>query len=171
MQQNNIPSSLLQNCVFLNGNGQFCYFDSHSRNKKGEQCRDGTAILMSFPTLHQFQLQLFRLVKSLGHSQCFRRYELQPLQVHRKDNTDVVARTPIPTSHVVNEESQIHDTQESHNLDSKISNHVNDLVSTKVYENQWRAEGGGRGGHGPRAQALEGAPTQLVGKLKVTGGK
>ena len=30
---------------------------------------------------------------------------------------------------------------------------------------QWRAEGGGggQGGHGPRAQALEGAPAQLVG--------
>ena len=29
--------------------------------------------------------------------------------------------------------------------------------------NQWRAEGGGGGGwHGPRAQALEGAPAQLV---------
>ena len=29
---------------------------------------------------------------------------------------------------------------------------------------QWRAEGGGgQGGHGPRAQALEGAPGQLVG--------
>ena len=29
---------------------------------------------------------------------------------------------------------------------------------------QWRAKGGGRGGgHGPRAQALEGAPAQLVG--------
>ena len=29
---------------------------------------------------------------------------------------------------------------------------------------QWRAEGGGgAGGHGPRAQALEGAPGQLVG--------
>ena len=30
---------------------------------------------------------------------------------------------------------------------------------------QWRAEGGGGqgGGHGPRAQALEGAPAQLVG--------
>ena len=28
---------------------------------------------------------------------------------------------------------------------------------------QWRIEGGGQGGHGPRAQALEGAPAQLVG--------
>ena len=29
---------------------------------------------------------------------------------------------------------------------------------------QWRTEGGGQGGgHGPRAQALEGAPGQLVG--------
>ena len=28
---------------------------------------------------------------------------------------------------------------------------------------QWRTGGGGRGGHGPRAQALEGAPGQLVG--------
>ena len=121
--------------VFLNGNGQFCYFDSHSRNRKGEQCRDGTAILMSFPTLHQLQLQLFRLVKSLGSSQCFTRYELQPLQVHRKDNTDAVARMPIPTSHVVNEESQIHDTQESPILDFKISDHVNASVGTKVHEN------------------------------------
>ena len=121
--------------VFLNGNGQFCYFDSHSRNRKGEQCRDGTAILMSFPTLHQLQLQLYRLVKSLGSSQCFTRYELQPLQVHRKDNTDAVARMPIPTSHVVNEESQIHDTQESPILDFKISDHVNASVGTKVHEN------------------------------------
>ena len=121
--------------VFLNENGQFCYFDSHSRNKRGEQCRDGTAILMSFPTLHQLQLQLFQLVKSFGYSQCFTRYELQPLQVHRKDNTDAVARMPIPTSHVVNEESQIHDTQESPNLDFKISDHVNDSVGTKVHEN------------------------------------
>ena len=29
---------------------------------------------------------------------------------------------------------------------------------------EWRSEGGGaRGGHGPRAQALEGAPAQLIG--------
>ena len=28
--------------------------------------------------------------------------------------------------------------------------------------NQWRSEGGAGGGHGPRAQALEGAPAQLV---------
>ena len=27
---------------------------------------------------------------------------------------------------------------------------------------QWRSEGG-QGGHGPRAQALEGAPAQLIG--------
>ena len=39
---------------------------------------------------------------------------------------------------------------------------------------QWRAEGGGQGGHGPRAQALEGAPGQLVGanfKKKIVLGK
>ena len=29
--------------------------------------------------------------------------------------------------------------------------------------NQWCTEGGRGGGHGPRAQALEGAPGQLVG--------
>ena len=114
--------------------GEFCLFDSHCRNKKGEQCEDGAAVLMRFSTLHQLQLQLFQLVKSLGYSQCFRRYELQPLQVYRTDNTDAVARMPIPTSHVVNEESQIHDTQESHNLDSKISDHVNDSVSTRSDE-------------------------------------
>ena len=34
----------------------------------------------------------------------------------------------------------------------------------KCMPSQWRAEGGGQGGgHGPRAQALEGAPAQLVG--------
>ena len=37
-------------------------------------------------------------------------------------------------------------------------------VSIGYRPNQWRAEGGaGGGGHGPRAQALEGAPAQLVG--------
>ena len=28
---------------------------------------------------------------------------------------------------------------------------------------QWRTEGGGQGGHGPRAQALKGVPGQRVG--------
>ena len=28
----------------------------------------------------------------------------------------------------------------------------------------WRTEGGQGGGHGPRAQAVEGAPAQLVGR-------
>ena len=31
------------------------------------------------------------------------------------------------------------------------------------YDTQWRTEGGRGGGHDPRAQALEGAPGQLVG--------
>ena len=35
---------------------------------------------------------------------------------------------------------------------------------TGMSSDQWRSEGGGvGGGHGPRAQALEGAPAQLVG--------
>ena len=39
------------------------------------------------------------------------------------------------------------------------------IVSVTVRDTcEWRAEGGGgQGGHGPRAQALEGAPAQLVG--------
>ena len=40
------------------------------------------------------------------------------------------------------------------------------LLPTNPYTHfelyQWRSEGG-QGGHGPRAQALEGAPAQLVG--------
>ena len=33
---------------------------------------------------------------------------------------------------------------------------------------QWRSEGGGAGGPGPRAQALEGAPAQLQRRSQVS---
>ena len=37
-------------------------------------------------------------------------------------------------------------------------------IPVDVTPRQWRTEGRGQGGgHGPRAQALEGAPAQLVG--------
>ena len=41
----------------------------------------------------------------------------------------------------------------------------NSKVSQIRGQGQWRTEGGGQGGggHGSRAQALEGAPSQLVG--------
>ena len=68
--------------VFLNSSGQFCYFDSHSRNVKGEQCSHGTAILMKFATLHELQTQLFHLVRSLGCSYSAARYEVQPILIH-----------------------------------------------------------------------------------------
>ena len=78
--------------VFLDCSGQFCYFDSHSRNVIGEQSSEGTAIIMRFPTLHQLQSQIFRLVRSLGNEGGSMRYELQPLQIHRSDEIDTVSR-------------------------------------------------------------------------------
>ena len=99
--------------VFLNTHGQFCYFDSHSRNSKGQQCGDGTAILMCFPSLHELQLQLFRLVRSLHCT----RYELQPIQVHRED-TAVVTLMNIPTCHVQSDDLQEHNTEELYNVEA-----------------------------------------------------
>ena len=92
--------------VFLNILGEFCYFDSHSRNNQGDQCDDGAAILMRFPTLHHLQLQLFRLIRSLG----FTRYELQPIQVHRDNNTAPPTQLPIPTAPVLNDGPDAHNT-------------------------------------------------------------
>ena len=82
--------------VFLDSSGQFCYFDSHSRNIRGEQSCEGTAILMRFPTLNELQNQLFRLVRSIAHGDCSIRYELQPIQIHRTNQIDALPRVSVP---------------------------------------------------------------------------
>ena len=81
--------------VFLDSSGQFCYFDSHSRNIRGEQSCEGTAILMRFPTLNELQNQLFRLVRSIAHGDRSIRYELQPIQIHRTDQIDALPRVSV----------------------------------------------------------------------------
>ena len=53
-------------CIFLNANGQFCLFDSHSRTLQGEQSSNGTAILMCFASLEDLQEQIVRLVCSIA---------------------------------------------------------------------------------------------------------
>ena len=82
--------------VFLDSSGQFCYFDSHSRNIRGEQSCEGTAILMRFLTLNQLQNQLFRLVRSIANGDRSIRYELQPIQIHRTDEIDALPRVSVP---------------------------------------------------------------------------
>ena len=82
--------------VFLDSSGQFCYFDSHSRNIRGEQSCEGTAILMRFQTLNELQNQLFRLVRSIANGDRSIRYELQPLQIHRTAEIDALPRVSVP---------------------------------------------------------------------------
>ena len=75
-------------CIFLNANGQFCLFDSHSRTLQGEQTANGTAILMCFASLEDLQEQIVRLVCSIASDPVSVCYELQPVQISRtRDDT------------------------------------------------------------------------------------
>ena len=103
--------------LFLNNHGQYCYFDSHSRTSKGEHCGDGTAILMCFPTLHQLQLQLFRLTRSLGS----RRYELQPIQVYH-DYSAMARLANMPQDHGQPHDLHVEDESENANHTSTVQN-------------------------------------------------